>query len=94
MAPQNILSETPGNYAIDDSSVSKVNVKLKPNSKGGSGDFENDLEIEFESAMGKYSFRMDEYSENVELLKQVFGDRVKMPFGYVLRRSHGIRIKV
>jgi hypothetical protein len=94
MAPEEMLSETPGNYAIDNKTISKVDVRIKPSSKGGNSRDENDLEVEFESSMGKYAFRIDDYSENVDLLKHVFGDRVKMPFGYIARRSHGIRLQL
>jgi hypothetical protein len=71
-----------------------VNARIKPTSKGGASHEDTDLEIEFESSMGKQSFRMDDYSESIDLLKQVFGDRLKMPFGYFARRSYGIRIKI
>ena len=94
MAPDDMLSETPGNYAVDNNTISKVNARIKPTSKGGASHEDTDLEIEFESSMAKQSFRMDDYSESIDLLKQVFGDRLKMPFGYFARRSYGIRIKI
>lgn len=38
--------------------------------------------VEIHSTVGKYEYNMDENSDYVELLKQVYGERVKMPFGY------------
>jgi hypothetical protein len=49
-----------------------------------------ELEVEFCSSAGKQVFRMDENSDFTGLLKQVYGDRVKMPFGYF---SKSINIK-
>jgi hypothetical protein len=94
MAPEDMLSETPGNYAINNNTISRVNVRIKPSSKGGTSHEDTDLEVEFESSMGKQSFRIDDYTENIDLLKQVFGDQLKMPFGFSARRSYGIRIKI
>lgn len=41
-----------------------------------------DLKVEIHSTAGKYEFIMNENSDATNLLKQVYGDRVKMPFGY------------
>jgi len=87
MPPSAILAETPGNFALDNSSVSEVKIKLKRDSEG----HVHELEAEFLSAQGKYEFHMDENSELTDLLKQVYGDRVKMPFGYF---SKSINIKL
>lgn len=89
MEPAAILSETPGNFEINNSAISEIKVKLKD-----IGTPENDrheFEIEIKSISGKYEFRMDENNQNTELLKQVYGQRVKMPFGYF---NHNINIKI
>jgi len=38
--------------------------------------------VEIRSTAGTYEYNMDENSNIVDLLKQVYGQRVKMPFGY------------
>jgi hypothetical protein len=86
MPPDVILAETPGNFALNNSIVNEVKIKLKRDSEG----HVHELEVEFHSAQGKYEFRMDENSESTDLLKRVYGDRVNMPFGYF---SKAINIK-
>jgi hypothetical protein len=78
MPPQTILAETPDNFGLYNNTISEVKVKLK-------GDDERNmryLEVEFHSTVGKFEFHMDENNDFTNLLKQVYGDRVKMPFGY------------
>lgn len=87
MPPQAILAETPGNFALNHETVREVKVKLKganqPNQR-------REFEVEFRSGSGTYEFKMNENSEFTDLLKRVYGDRVKMPFGYF---SKSINIK-
>jgi len=85
MQPSAILSETPGNFDIANSFITEIELKLE---KQGNAD---EFEIQVKSASVKYEFRMDENSDYVKLLKQVYGEKVKMPFGYF---SHGINIKL
>jgi hypothetical protein len=77
--PQAILSETQGNFAIYNSTISEVKIHLK-------GQDENDgpreFEAEIKSSGGTYKYRLNEDSQSTDLLKRVYGDRVKMPFGY------------
>lgn len=76
--PQSILSETQGNFAIYNSAISEVKIHVK-------GDDENsirELEAEIKSASGTFKYRLNEDSQYTDLLKRVYGDRVKMPFGY------------
>ncbi|MEM3739893.1 MAG: hypothetical protein QXP84_03770 [Candidatus Korarchaeum sp.] len=75
MTPSQILSETPGNFAIGNDAIREI--KIKP----ASGTAE-EFNVEIDSSSGKLVFRMDGSAEKVELLKQVYGDRVKLPFGY------------
>jgi hypothetical protein len=78
--PDAILAETPGNFAIYNNTVSEVVVRLR-------GQHENDgpreFEAEIKTSSGNFKYRMDEDKDSTNLLKQVYGDRVKMPFGYL-----------
>lgn len=86
MPTQAILAETPGNFALYNNTISEIKVKVKPNQE----DQVHDLELEIHSTAGKYEVHMDENSEFTDLLKQVYGERVKMPLGYI---SKSINIK-
>ncbi|MCW4004756.1 MAG: zinc ribbon domain-containing protein [Candidatus Bathyarchaeota archaeon] len=86
--PQAILAETPGNFALNNNAINEVKVHLKGANQQNQ---RRELEVEFCSNSGKHVFRMDENSDFTGLLKQVYGDRVKMPFGYF---SKSINIKL
>ena len=79
ISPQTILAETQGNFAVYNSTISEIKVHLK-------GDGENDgpreLEAEIKSSSGTFKYRLNEDSQLTDLLKRVYGERVKMPFGY------------
>jgi hypothetical protein len=87
MQPQAILAETPGNFALPNSAIVEIKIHLK-------GEHDNynrrDFEAEIKSTSGTYKFHLDENSRYTDLLKQVYGDRVKMPFGY-FRKSIDIK---
>jgi hypothetical protein len=78
--PDAIIAETPGNFAIYNSAITEVKVHLK-------GQHENDgpreFEAEIKSTSGTFKYRMNEDRDNTDLLKRVYGERVKMPFGYL-----------
>ena len=84
--PQTILAETPDNFELYNNTISEIKVKLKGEREGEM----RYLEVEFHSTLGKFEFHIDENSDFTGLLKQVYGDRVKMPFGYF---SKSINIK-
>ncbi len=88
MDPSAALAETPGNCAVYNNDIRELKVHVKDLSRGEQAD-RKEFEIEVNSNQGKYQFRMDERDEYVKLLKQVYGERVKMPFGYF---SHTVRI--
>lgn len=90
MDPNAVLAETPGNFAVNNASISEVKLKLKDISRGGDVQ-QHEFELEVTSAQGKYEFRMEERDEFANLLKQVYCERVKMPFGYL--SSRGVRVK-
>ncbi len=77
--PQTILAETAGNFAIYNSTISEIKVHLK-------GQHQNDgpreFEAEIQCSSGNYKYRMAENSEFTDILKRVYGERVKMPLGY------------
>jgi hypothetical protein len=87
MPPQSILAETPGNFELYNNAISEIKVKLKRGSEG----YIHELEVEIHSTAGKYEFRTDENSDFTDLLKLVYDNRVKMPFGYF---SKSINIKL
>ena len=88
MAPSAILSETQGNFAVNNDTINEVKMKLKHIHQGNMNLHEFEMEIETNS--GKIEFKMDEKGEYVKLLKQAYGEKVKMPLGYF--SSHGVNI--
>ena len=80
MNPDMALSETPGNFAVENARITAINLKVKTS---GSDDAEyTEFRISIESADGRHEYLMAEDDRYVNLLKQVYGDRVHMPFGY------------
>jgi hypothetical protein len=75
MEPSAILSETPGNFAIDNYAIQEIKLKLKD--IGQERLKHHEYEIEIKSSTGKYQFRMDDKNEYVTLLRQTYGERVK-----------------
>ncbi len=78
--PDAIIAETPGNFALYNSTINEVKVHLK-------GQHDNDgpreFEAEIKTTSGTFKYRMNEDRYNTDLLKRVYGERVKMPFGYL-----------
>ena len=79
MPHQAILSETPGNFAIPNNTINEVKIHLKGQHDDNA---RRELEAEIKSSGGSFKFRMDENSQFTDILKRVYGERVKMPFGY------------
>ncbi|MDG6221837.1 MAG: zinc ribbon domain-containing protein [Candidatus Bathyarchaeota archaeon] len=90
MEPSVALSETAGNFEIQNSGVSEI--KLKRKSYGNSDNNQYEFEIEFKGSFGKYKFKMDENNNYVNSLKQVYGDKVKAPKGYFSKGGISFRI--
>jgi hypothetical protein len=78
--PDAIIAETPGNFALYNSTISEIKVHLKGQ---GEDDGPREFEAEIKTTSGTFKYRMGEDSDNTNLLKRVYGDRVKMPFGYL-----------
>jgi hypothetical protein len=91
MDPAAALSETPGNFACNNDAIREIKLNLKSINRGQETHL-HEFEIEIASVSGRYEFRMDERDEYVSLLKMVYGEKVKMPFGYF--SSHGVRLKL
>jgi len=87
MVPSAILAETQGNFAVNNDTIHEVKMKLKQLHQGNTDLHE--FEMELKTSSGKFEFRMDENSEYTKLLKQAYGEKVKMPLGYF---SHGVNI--
>ncbi len=89
MEPAAIIAETPGNFAIDNNSISEIKLKNRYLDQDNS---RQEWEIQIHSFSGKYEFRMDDNSNFVEMLKQAYPDRVKFPFGYFSKG--GVKLKL
>jgi hypothetical protein len=77
--PQTILAETQGNFAVYNSTISEIKIHLKGDDEGNTA---RELEAEIKSSSGTFKYRLNEDNQYTDLLKRVYGDRVKMPFGY------------
>jgi hypothetical protein len=83
------LSETQGNFALHNSSINEIKLKLKDSGNQANA---HEFEMEIKSSSGNYKFRMDENGDYVKMLKQVYGDRAKTPFGYFSKGGLNVRI--
>jgi hypothetical protein len=80
MNPDLALAETPGNTAVENARITAINMKLRDT---GSGNMEYmEFKMVIVSSDGKFEYMMAEDDRYINLLKQVYGDRVHMPFGY------------
>ena len=80
MNPDLALAETPGNIALENARITAVNMKLRDT---GSGEVEyTEFKLSVVSADGTFEYLMAEDDRYITLLKQVYGDKVHMPFGY------------
>jgi hypothetical protein len=79
MPPDAIIAETPGNFALNNNTI--IEIKVKP--KFGQEDVPVQmLKVEIHSTSGKFEFEIEENSEYVKQLRQIYGERVKTPLGY------------
>ena len=89
MNPDMALAETPGNTAVENARITAIKMKLRDT---GSGNMEYmEFKMVIESSDGKFEYMIAEDERYINLLKQVYGDRVHMPFGYI--RLGAARIK-
>ncbi len=77
MTPDEALQENPGNFAIQNSSVKKIKVSSKEDSRGSNDVGVSYTELKIEAG-SKFEFKVDGNAKSVkEALKPVFGDVVK-----------------
>jgi hypothetical protein len=87
MSPDQSLTETAGNFAIENTQITAITMKLND-----SGEIEySEFKIIIESPGGKFEYLIGEDDRFINLLKTVYGERVHMPFGYF--RAGGVRLK-
>jgi len=80
MNPDLALAETPGNVAVGNERITAITMKIRDT---GSGEVEyTEFRMMVESADGRFDYMIAEDDRYVNLLKQVYGDKVHMPFGY------------
>jgi len=86
MIPEQIIAETPGNIVLENAQISSIKLK------GGQGiglfgvptDIPNgQLKMIIESSQGVFTYFMRDEKEFTGLLKDVYGERLHMPFGYI-----------
>ena len=88
MSPEATLAETPGNFVIPNNTIHEIKIHLR----GDHNDNQRrDLEAEIKTSSGTYKYHMAENSDFTDMLKRVYGNRVKTPFGYF---SKGININI
>ncbi len=92
MDPNAALAETPGNFFVSNADIREVKVNLKDLHRQGDTIQRHEFELEVHFAQGKYEFKMDKNDDYVNLLKQVYGERLRMPFGYFSSGGFTIRL--
>lgn len=76
--PDDVLKETPGNFAIDNADISAIKITSKDEHWVNNEEGQKPAEMNIESQKGKHSFHIDKYSDDTTgMLKKVFGDKVK-----------------
>jgi len=88
MPPDAALAETPGNFALENSQISVVDLSLKDHEDSSQY---NEFKMVIKSAGGKFEFRIAEDERYINILKAAYGAKVSMPFGY--HKIGGVRIK-
>lgn len=89
MPPEAALAETPGNFALDNSRIRLIKVSVVGSNDDDSSS--NRLRLKIDAAEGNFEYVINEDDRFTALLQNVYGDRVKMPFG--LFKSGPVRIK-
>ena len=92
MAPEQIIAETPGNRAIENAQISAIKLK------GGQGIIniptstpEGEFKMIIESSQGVFEYMIPEEKRFTSMLKDVYGERLHMPFGYIAPISINIK---
>jgi len=78
MTPDEALRESPRNFAIQNTSVKKIKVSTKDESRGSDDASRSYTELKIEASVGKFEFRVDGHAKSIkDALKGGFGDIVK-----------------
>ncbi len=77
LSPHVALNETPGNVSLYNVGIREF--RFEWSTEGSKSQGRREFQLEIQSVAGTYLYNMDEYSEFIATLKQVYGDRVKMP---------------
>jgi len=78
MPPEEVLNYSPGNFAIPNDQVRKIEFKQKTDIRSSDDISRTFTEFKIESNSGKLQYTIDGYSkETLQVLKDLFGDRVK-----------------
>ena len=93
MDPNSTLAETPGNFATENDGIREIKIHTKDEYRG-SDYYRSEYSVEIKSAKGTHEFRMDENNQATNLLKQVYGERVKMPFGHFNAQKGPVQFKI
>ena len=77
--PEEILNETAGNFAIENSAIREIKVKRKEDSRGDDVASQTYTEIKIDSTIGEFKYNIDgRAGDEVNILKSLFGERVKV----------------
>jgi hypothetical protein len=89
ISPDTALSETPGNFALDNQQISAISLTLIKTKNPGIDWHE--LKMQIEAAGGSSEYIIAEDDRFTSLLTTAYGGKVKMPFG--LFAAGPVRIK-
>ena len=76
VSPSTILSQTPGSFSIQNSSIREINLKLVNVASDGYADFQ-EYEIQIFTDLQKLAFNMTKRNEYVSRLKQFYKEKIR-----------------
>ena len=77
--PEEILNETVGNFAIENGAIREIKVKRKEDYHGDDVASQTYTEIKIDTAIGEFKYNIDgRAGDDVNILKSLFGERVKV----------------
>ncbi len=78
--PEDILKETPGNFAVENADIREIKIRRKEERRGSNNvTSQTYTEVQIDATSGKLAYNIDGHADDeVEALKNIFGDRVKV----------------
>jgi hypothetical protein len=76
MSPPAILSETPGNFELPNGSITEIRLRLNRSSQDEDS-VRSEYDVSIFSGTARLEYRTDERRDYVDILKGVYGDRVR-----------------